>query len=487
MAYLALRPAGEQAPSLPATSTEEAAAVPVNAEPPAAATEGPALPAGLGGGSAAQAMPSGLGGGSSEPALPAGLGGAAVQERRAEPTTARPPELEIFKQPSVLEYMDGLQRFLGTVENADGKKLVGKSNSLVELVKTVYRELKWEEGRDPDEYYTIPDSAEAVAQCLIQYESSKRPDDLWHFVTKGDFRNANIWVQLRSGDNKDMSKVVQAVDDYVAAHPMRFEIDGRTVELEYEWFGLTYINVVWQEKMVSGMLKAFLGSFLVVLLMMIVLFRSALWGLLSMIPLTITIALIYGVIGMVGKDYDMPVAVLSSLTLGLAVDFAIHFLVRARAVRAQHGTWAASVEHVFGEPARAIFRNIIVIAIGFLPLLAAPLVPYNTVGVFLAAILFVSGAGTMLILPALMRYLEPLLFPATKVCSLTCQCGTCIVSSIAAVALVAVNVNQFLNKGWTELTWYSLGALVVLVIWCFLASRRQKCRAEAQAETDANR
>jgi len=45
-----------------------------------------------------------------------------------------------------------------------------------------------------------------------------------------------------------------------------------------------------------------------------------------MIPLTVTITLIYGIIGLVGKDYDMPVAVLSSLTLGLSVDFAIHFL-----------------------------------------------------------------------------------------------------------------------------------------------------------------
>ena len=38
--------------------------------------------------------------------------------------------------------------------------------------------------------------------------------------------------------------------------------------LTASWFGLTYINVIWQEKMVSGMLRAFLGSFIVVLVMM---------------------------------------------------------------------------------------------------------------------------------------------------------------------------------------------------------------------------
>ncbi len=180
--------------------------------------------------------------------------------------------------------------------------------------------------------------------------------------------------------------------------------------LEPHWFGLTYINVVWQEKMVWGMLKAFLGGFVVVLVMMTLLLRSPVWGLLSMIPLTLTIGFIYGVIGLIGKDYDMPVAVLSALTLGLAVDFAIHFLVRAREIQAEQGSWAATTRIVFAEPARAISRNVIVIALGFTPLLAAPLVPYNTVGVFLAAILGFSGLATLLILPALIRELEKFLF-----------------------------------------------------------------------------
>ena len=65
---------------------------------------------------------------------------------------------------------------------------------------------------------------------------------------------------------------------------------------------------------------------------------------------------------------------------------------------------------VFGEPARAITRNAIVIGVGFLPLLAAPLVPYKTVGFFLATIMAVSGLGTLLILPAMATLLQKWLF-----------------------------------------------------------------------------
>lgn len=372
--------------------------------------------------------------------------------------------LELFKQPEVLRYMVMLQEALNETE------VVGKSNSLADLVKTVYRELM--EGEE--EYFRIPETANAVAQTLITFESSHRPQDLYHFVTP-DYRHSSLWVQLKSGDNQDMTRVVQAVEDFIERNPP-------SMGLHTEWFGLTYINVIWQEKMVSGMLQAFLGSFLVVLLMMIVLFRSALWGLISMIPLTITIGLIYGVIGYIGKDYDMPVAVLSSLTLGLAVDFAIHFLARSRDLYAKYGSWEKAHGAVFGEPARAITRNVIVIAVGFLPLLLAPLVPYITVGVFLAAILFVSGAGTLLILPSLVKVAEPLLFPQTQLARVTCHCGTCIVTGVTALALAAVNIHQFLTVGWTMLTWISLAVLPVLTLICFFMSRRASCGAAPDSE-----
>ncbi len=306
---------------------------------------------------------------------------------------------QIFKQPEVLVYMSNLQDHLLSTG------IVGKSNSLADVVKTVHRELFLGE----ETAYLIPDTASAVAQTLITYQNSHRPQDLWHFVTP-DYQTSSIWVQLKSGDNIDMAKVVESLDQFIKTHPS-------DLPLKHRWFGLTYINVVWQEKMVSGMLNAFLGSFVIVLVMMIFLFRSIKWGVLSMIPLTVTIGLIYGVIGLIGKDYDMPVAVLSSLSLGLSVDYAIHFLARARILQKEHGDWQKANIHIFGEPVRAIVRNAIVVGFGFLPLLAAPLVPYQTVGFFIAAILLSAGAATILILPALITLMSSWLFSEKKISS----------------------------------------------------------------------
>ena len=371
--------------------------------------------------------------------------------------------VKFFKQPEVLHYISRLQ------EHLELSGLVGKSNSVADVVKKVHQELV--DGKP--ESYRIPDSSAAVAQCLLQFQSSHNPDDLWHLVTY-DYMRANIWIQLTSGDNKDMEKVVKAVDEF-------FSRNRPPVSLKHSWAGLTYINTVWQKKMVRGMLQSFMGSFIIVFIMMAILFRSPLWGIVCMIPLLVTIAVIYGIIGLVGKDYDMPVAVLSALTLGMAVDFAIHFLERARTSYWKSGSWENSAGVMFGEPARAISRNVLVIAIGFLPLLAAPLVPYKTVGIFLCAIMALSGAVTLLALPAIVKLAEKALFKHRRAPrSVTCNCVFCLIISLAMVVLIAVNLHQYWKLGWNRLALVSIMAIPVMALLCGVLSRRQTCKADTE-------
>jgi hypothetical protein len=297
-----------------------------------------------------------------------------------------------FQRPDILHEIVAIQQVL-----ADSGH-VGKTNALPDVVKVVNRELR--DGTDSN--YTIPTTVPGVAQTLLQYQSSHRPQDLWHMVTP-DFSSTAIWLQLRSGDNQDMAQVIGVLDNYLDKHSLP---DG----VELRWAGKTYINVVWQDAMVNGMLKSLMGAFAVVFIMMALLFRSMRLGLLAMVPLSLTILGVYGIIGWIGKDYDMPIAVLSSLTLGLSVDFAIHFIERTRALLRSSDSFAVATEQIFEEPARAIARNAIVIAIGFTPLFFAPLVPYITVGAFMAAIMILSGISTLVLLPALMSWAGPWLF-----------------------------------------------------------------------------
>ncbi len=306
-------------------------------------------------------------------------------------------EAPAFRQPLLLNWVADLQAHIATGDR------VGKSTSVVDALKKAHLELnRTGSGDDEALFYRVPDNASATAQVFLQLEGMKKQDSLFHLVTR-DYNESILWLQLTSGDNLNMQEAKADIDGWIAANPP-------PVPLDFEWAGLTYLNVVWQQRMVGGMLNALLSSFVVVLLMMTFLFRDWKFGLLSMVPLSLTIGLTYGIIGLVGKAYDMPVAVLSSLTLGLSVDFAIHFLQRSRELVREKGSWSEAWPLMFREPARAISRNAIIIAIGFTPLLFAPLVPYRTVGFFLATIMFVSWVATLFILAALITLFQKQLF-----------------------------------------------------------------------------
>jgi predicted RND superfamily exporter protein len=303
---------------------------------------------------------------------------------------------QTFKNPEMLRYMDNLSQYL------DSNKNVGKSNSMIQIVKKVYQELL---GGD-EIYFKIPETPEAVAQSLISFQNSHTPQMLWHFVTP-DYEKGNIWIQLKNGDNRSMQQVVESIEVWMQDNNAPFKIN-------HNWAGLTYVNVVWQNEMVKGMINSLMGSFIVVFIMMAFLFRSTLWGVLSMIPLSVTVLFSYGLIGLVGKSYDMPVAVLSSLTLGLSVDFAIHFIERARDIYSEEKDWKITLDKMHEKPARAVVKNAIIISVAFLPLILAPLIPYKTVGILISAILMVSSIATFIILPALIGVLKKRLFIIKK-------------------------------------------------------------------------
>ncbi len=232
------------------------------------------------------------------------------------------------------------------------------------------------------------------ADAAVALDDARAASPLTATLVTADGDRANIRLQLRDGDNQAMQSVLDATDEHLTAMPLP---DGVTAE----WGGETYLNLVWQDEMVEGMLTGFLVTLAIVLVLLTILFRSLIWALIGIAPVLWTILIVYGAIGLIGKDYDMPIAVLSTLVLGIGVDFAIHFVERFRELRAELGDSGAAIAAFAEEPARALSRNAAVIAIGFTPLLFSSLTPYVIVGVFLATIIVLSWLATVIALPAL--------------------------------------------------------------------------------------
>jgi predicted RND superfamily exporter protein len=304
-----------------------------------------------------------------------------------------------IKDPASLRTIEELQRRLESLPE------VGKTTSVVDYVKRVNCVLHEE---DPA-YDAIPETKEMVGQYLFLFGMSAKPSDL-NNVVDYPYRQANIFVQLKTWDAEAMRSVLQIVEE--------FEAEGDT-GLSFKPAGTAYFNLVWNDEVLGDMIRGFVIALIVVFVILAANFRSVKWALVGYAPLVFTVFVIYGLIGLAGKDFDMPISVLSTLSLGMAVDFSIHFISRFRKRIAEthpagsglnRASLIETLQWTAARPGKGIVRNALLFASAFSVMLFASLTPYVTVGAFIVSMMTLSAVTTILYLPALVVLLRGWLF-----------------------------------------------------------------------------
>lgn len=298
------------------------------------------------------------------------------------------PEPDGLKDPATLAYLEALQREVESVPD------VGKTTSVVDLLKRINRVMR----DDRREQEILPENSEIAGQYLFLFGMAAKPSTLENLLD-AESRRANIWVQLKTWDAAAVERVMGKVDAYTQAHP--------SPTLTIEPAGIAYFNRIWNQEVLRDMVKTFLVALFVVLVILAVSYRSIGWGLLSFVPLVFTIVLIYGAVGLLGKDFDMPISVLSTLSLGMAVDFPIHFIRRYRQRLGEgHSTREALVWTV-ARPGKGILRNAVLFSLAFAVMIASSLTPYITVGIFIMTLMMLSAIFTLVYLPSLLILASP--------------------------------------------------------------------------------
>lgn len=296
-----------------------------------------------------------------------------------------------IKDPAVLKAIEAIQQDLLA------QKLVGTSLSVADYLKRINLVLN---GNAP-EADVLPGDADMVGQYLMAFSMGARPSDL-NRVVDYDYQRANVLLQLRSGDAQLMQRLEDRVQALVQERAMPFKVAAA---------GPAHFNLVWNQEVLKDMILGFAIALAVVFAVLAADFRSLKWALVAYVPLLGTVLLIFGTLGWIGKTVDMPVAVLACLSLGMAVDFAIHFVTRYRQ-RAQDvaagraltdAERTEALQWVIQWPGKGIVRNALMFAVAFAVMLAAPLTPYITVGAFIVSMMSLSALSSLTLLPALIK------------------------------------------------------------------------------------
>ena len=131
-------------------------------------------------------------------------------------------------------------------------------------------------------------------------------------------------------------------------------------------------------------------------------FRSWKFGLLSVIPLTAAVTLNFGLMGWFGVDLTHFTALLTSIIIGVGVDFAIHYVAEFRHYANDGLNEAAISRQVLDDVGYPILLDVFS-NMGFGALIFSSLIPIVHMGGLMVFAMLSTSFGALTILAAIME------------------------------------------------------------------------------------
>ncbi len=291
---------------------------------------------------------------------------------------------DVFKNPDVLKLVDKMQK------DVDSKlEVVGNTFSLADYICRMNKVMN----ADKEEYNTIPDDKNMIAQYLLLYEMSGDPENL-NKVVDYDYEKANVTFQLKSDNSKAMNSALDII------HTYKDDFNKMGITLNYAGSG--YKSLVFTDLILEGQIKSLILSLIIILVLISLMFRNIIIGLIASVPIIITALISFGIMGFLGIPLSTTTALLSSIAIGIGIDYAVHFLEQYRANAAETDDRMVAAQKTMAHSGRAIIYNAIVVIAGFLVLMFSVFPPNRELGALVSLNMFTSFVGTLTIMLVLL-------------------------------------------------------------------------------------
>lgn len=291
-----------------------------------------------------------------------------------------------LKDPELLKRMEAAAQEL---EDTPG---VGRAVSLATILRKMSEAMN-----DPGEegYGKIPESREAVAQYLEFYAMSGDPEDLEQLVDF-DYTRAAMNVQFHASDLRSFNTVTDKMESIVAR-------DSSCVL--YGGFALLERDLA--TSIVKGQNYSLVFAAIAIILLLLVIFRSFSAGLMGGLPLAFALICNFGLMGWLGIRLDIATSLLSSIAIGIGIDYTIHMFWRLQAELKEGQTYAAAIQKTLATTGRGITINAISVVLGFAVLFLSALSLLKAFALLIVFSLLLCLLCALVLIPALSILTRP--------------------------------------------------------------------------------
>jgi len=251
---------------------------------------------------------------------------------------------------------------------------------------------------DDEQWYILPDNRELAAQYLLLYEMSLPFGLDLNNQINVDKSATRLTVTVRNISTNELLSLQSRAHEWIQHNTEGLTIgEGSSSDVMFAHIG--YRNV-------RTMLE---GTFLALLLisaMLAVSLRSFRYGMISLLPNLLPALVAFGIWGMFVGRVGLGLSVVAGMTLGIVVDYSVHFLSKfLRAKREKGLSTEDAIRYAFSTVGVALFVTTIILFANFSVLALSDFGLNSQMGLLTAVTIVVALLVDFFFLPPLLLYL----------------------------------------------------------------------------------
>lgn len=184
-------------------------------------------------------------------------------------------------------------------------------------------------------------------------------------------------------------------------------------EMQYpqERFNTTNMLVLYNnmlQSLFSSQIQTIGFVFISIMFMFTILFRSFYLAILAIVPNILPATLVLGFMGLKSIPLDLMTITIAAISVGIAVDNTIHYVIRFKREFSQNKNYSQSIKTCHGSIGKAMYYTSSIIIIGFSILSLSNFIPTIYFGLLTGLAMLAALLASLTLLPALLIVFKPL-------------------------------------------------------------------------------
>ena len=158
---------------------------------------------------------------------------------------------------------------------------------------------------------------------------------------------------------------------------------------------------------IKGQFISLIVSLVIIFFIMAIVFQSFVGGFFAIMPMAISITMMFGLMGYMNITLDLTTSLLTCVLVGVGVDYTLHFLWHLRDHLKAGEQFDDAISNTFRISGKGILFNGLSVVVGFSALLLSVFVPVRIFGILVMGSIFFCLFGALATLPALTSLTKP--------------------------------------------------------------------------------